>query len=196
MSERVAVALASQSPRRRQLLEGLGLAVQVVPSTFDERSAAWHGDPAELAQNFARRKADAAEQGGPALLIAADTIVVIGGEVLGKPVDPADARRMLRLLAGRTHTVHTGFCIVDRDSGRRVQGVESTDVRFLPLSDAQINGYVASGDPMDKAGAYGIQGRGGLLVERIDGDFYTVMGLPLARVGRALQAFGHDLLAP
>ncbi|HLW37079.1 MAG TPA: Maf family protein [Candidatus Eremiobacteraceae bacterium] len=196
MNERLdAVALASLSPRRRDLLEGLGLQVTVIRSAFDEKAATWDGDPPELAAEFACRKAAAAENAGPSLVIAADTIVVIDGQLLGKPADPNQAARMLRTLSGREHTVYTGFCVVDRAKQQQRNGVESTSVRFLPLTDAQIASYVARGDPMDKAGAYGIQGRGGLMVSAITGDFFTVMGLPLARLGQALVQLGYDLLA-
>jgi len=196
MSKRLtAVALASQSPRRCELLRGLGLEVTVVRSAFDEGSVPWDREPAALALDFARRKAAAAEGGGPTLVIAADTVVVIDDEVLGKPSDADQAVWMLRKLSGREHVVHTGFAVVDRAAQLQRDGVNSTRVRFLPLSESQIAGYVATGDPFDKAGAYGIQGRGALLVSSIDGDFYTVMGLPLARVGEALAQLDYDLFA-
>ena len=194
MSRLQAVALASQSPRRKQLLEGLGLQVSVVASAFQEDSAT-QSDPRELAFAFARAKADQAEASGPPVLIAADTIVVLDGEWFGKPSNSEHAKMMLRRLSGHEHVVHTGFTVLDRASGRREDGVETTFVRFLPLTEEEIDGYVATGDPLDKAGAYGIQGRGGLLVSSIHGDFYNVMGLPLARIGLALKNLGHDVLA-
>ncbi len=118
--------------------------------------------------------------------MAADTIVALDGELLGKPADEADARRMLRALAGKTHQVATGVCIA-RD-GLAESFVDITDVTFYGLTDAEIDAYVATGEPMDKAGAYGIQGRHGrMLVEKIDGDFYNVMGLPIAKVVHALS---------
>jgi len=190
-----AVALASQSPRRRELLQGIGLAVTVIGSDFDEKAESWDRDPATLALDFARRKASAAQPGGPPIVIAADTIVEIDGQILGKPDDATHAAWMLRKLSGREHMVHTGFAVIDRAAQQQRNGVEATRVRFLPLSEAQIAGYVSTGDPLDKAGAYGIQGRGGLLVSSIDGDFYTVMGLPLARVGVALAQLGYDLMS-
>jgi septum formation protein len=196
MNERLAaVALASQSPRRRELLQGIGLSVNVIRSHFDEQSMPWQGEPAALALDFARRKAAAAESVGPPIVIAADTIVAIDGELLGKPRDSREAAVMLQKLSGREHIVHTGFAVVDRASQRARDGVESTRVRFLPLTAAQIAGYVRSGDPLDKAGAYGIQGLGALLVAGIEGDFYSVMGLPLAHIGQALADLGYDLLA-
>lgn len=197
MNERLqAVSLASQSPRRKSLLESIGLAVTVVPSAYREDdntdSAA---RPDETALRHALGKAQRAAASGPTVLIAADTVVEIAGELLGKPHDASAAQAMLRKLSGREHRVYTGYVVLDRASGRSHSGVESTAVRFMALDDAAINAYVASGDPMDKAGAYGIQGRGGLLVSSIAGDFYTVMGLPLARVGAALRELGHDVLA-
>lgn len=195
MSEALeAISLASQSPRRRQLLESLGLQVVVVPSTFREDETAAGGDPGETALRFALGKAEHASRNGPPVLIAADTVVAIDGEVLGKPRDGEQATAMLHKLSGRVHRVYTGFAVMDRTTARTVSGVESTEVQFVALRDRDIAAYVASGDPLDKAGAYGIQGRGGLLVSSISGDFYTVMGLPLARVGAALRELGYEVL--
>ncbi len=190
------VSLASQSPRRKQLLEALGLHVIVLPSAYAEESdSSAPGTPGDVALTHALGKARLAAQHGPALLIAADTIVAIDGQLLGKPRDDADARTMLRKLSGREHHVHTGFVVNDRASGREICGVESTAVQFVELRANDINAYVATGDPLDKAGAYGIQGRGGMLVSSIVGDFYTVMGLPLARIGAALRELGYDVFA-
>ena len=189
------IALASISPRRRQLLESLGLEVVVVPSGYREDD---HGasvvDPRELVLVHAQGKARMADASGPPVLVAADTAVVIDGAILGKPRDPAEAKTMLSRLSGRTHTVHSGFVVVDRGFGETASGVESTEVTFLPLTASQIACYVATGEPLDKAGAYGIQGRGALLVASIAGDFYAVMGLPLARLGRAFSSLGYELL--
>jgi septum formation protein len=197
MNERLrAIGLASQSPRRKALLESVGLAVTIVPSSYNEEDnldAAT--DPSEIALRHALGKARQAQGSGPPVLVAADTIVEIAGELLGKPRDPAAAHAMLRKLSGREHQVYTGFIVLDRASGCSHSGVESTAVRFMALDDDDITAYVATGDPLDKAGAYGIQGRGGLLVSSIQGDFYTVMGLPLARVGAALRELGYDVLA-
>ena len=189
------VALASISPRRRFLLETLGLDVVTVVSSYDESKHADKGsDPIALVHAHAVGKASEAAPDGPRVLVAADTAVVIGGALLGKPHDAASARAMLARLAGRTHEVHTGFAVVDRQSGRKETGVESAYVTFLPMSDDEIARYVATGEPLDKAGAYGIQGRGALYVASITGDFYTVMGLPLARLGRAFASLGFELL--
>jgi septum formation protein len=189
------VALASISPRRRGLLESLGLEVVQIKSVYREDDhVAAHGDPRDLVLAHAQGKARFAEPLGPPVLVAADTAVVIDGEVLGKPRDPAEAQAMLARLSGRTHTVHTGFAVVDRASGKAIGGVESARVTFAALTATEIARYVATGEPLDKAGAYGIQGRGALLVASIDGDFYTVMGLPLARLGRAFASLGYELL--
>jgi septum formation protein len=189
------VALASVSPRRRQLLESLGLQVVQVPSSYREADHLdAHPDPRDLVLAHAQGKARLAEPHGPPMLVAADTEVVIDGDVLGKPRDAAEAQTMLTRLSGRTHTVHTGFTAIDRASNEAIAGVESAHVTFVPLTARDIARYVATGEPLDKAGAYGIQGRGALLVASIDGDFYTVMGLPLARLGRAFASLGYELL--
>lgn len=195
MSERIhAVALASASPRRLALLQSIGLDVTVVRSAYEEHRADAKLEPGKLVQLHAAGKAERAEPAGPALLIAADTLVAVGDEVLGKPRDALEARSMLRRLSGRRHTVYTGFAVVDRLTGVRTVGMESAAVQFSPLSDGEIERYVATGEPLDKAGAYGIQGRGALLVTSIAGDFYAVMGLPLARVVRACATLGYDLI--
>lgn len=194
MSERVSeIALASASPRRLQLLESLGLVVVVVRSTYEERDDLASDGLADLALRHALGKAAGADTRGPALLVAADTVVDVDGAGLAKPRDDADAKRMLRVLSGRWHVVHTGFTVVDRSSGTSVAGVESSRVKFAALDDATIDRYVATGEPHDKAGAYGIQGKGALLVERVDGDFYTVMGLPLARINAAARELGREI---
>lgn len=189
-----AVTLASISPRRRSLLESLGLEVVVVESSYDERD---HddprADPRHLVLNHALGKAAHAGRSGPDVLVAADTAVVIDDVTLGKPRNEAEATAMLTRLSGREHIVHTGFAVVDRSAGETISGVESTRVTFLPLTAEHIARYVATGEPLDKAGAYGIQGRGALLVASITGDFYTVMGLPLARLGRAFASLGYEL---
>jgi len=194
MTERLAaVSLASSSPRRRSLLESLDLQVVIVGSAYDEADSDARGSAPELALAHAIGKANAAEAAGPPVLIAADTVVDIDGTVLGKPRDAEEAKRMLRQLSNRWHVVHTGFAVRDRGGAKIKTGVESSRVRFIYLDDAQIDRYVASGEPLDKAGAYGIQGRGALHVERIEGDFYTVMGLPLARLAATLRDMGYEI---
>ena len=182
--------LASASPRRRQLLEEAGVTFTVIPARFDERAVS-RSDPHELVEALAQGKARAvAEQtGGEEPVIGSDTVVVLDGTVLGKPRDAEDARAMLHALSGRTHEVMTGVCVWMPD-GRTRSFVESVRVTFYKLTDAEIDAYVASGEPMDKAGSYGIQGRGRLLVRGIEGDFYAVVGLPVARLVRELRVVG------
>lgn len=187
------IVLASASPRRRALLSDLGLSFAVEPARFDE-SQVTDGDPVARAKALADGKAlDVAGRHPDALVIGADTIVVIDGTILGKPEDEEDARRMLRLLSGRTHRVYTGVSLRHLASGRHALEVEATDVTFGPLTDEQIARYVATGEPMDKAGAYGIQGYGATLVRGIHGCYFNVVGLPLYRLARMLALFGVEV---
>lgn len=178
------IYLASSSPRRRELLEQAGISFTVAPADADERFA--DGTPPEAAVKLlARRKADAVFAHHPdGTILAADTVVALGETILGKPKTPARAVEMLRLLSGKTHEVFTGFCILSRE--RCVVESVRTEVTFYPLTEREIDAYVSTGEPMDKAGAYGIQGRGALLVQEIAGDYYNVVGLPVARVARLL----------
>jgi septum formation protein len=176
--------LASSSPRRRQLLEMLGIPVRVVPPNIPEVRR--HSEtPVDYVERLAREKALSVSGG---MVLGADTTVVIRDEVLEKPVDRADALRMLRKLMGRTHQVVTSVALV---SGEAVhQATDVTNVLFRRMDDAFLQAYVATGEPMDKAGAYGIQGYGAALVERIEGDFFSVMGLPVRLVLRLLEEAG------
>jgi len=188
-----AVALASASPRRRELLTSLGLRVTIVPSAYDERPVSGV-TPAELALVHARGKAAGAAPSSQ-VLIAADTVVDLDGEALGKPSDHNEARLMLRRLAGRWHEVHTAFVLRDDRNGRGSLAERvTTRVRFADLDDETIEAYAASGDGLDKAGAYGIQGFAATLVERIEGDYFTVVDFPLAAFARALPRIGYRLL--
>jgi septum formation protein len=184
----VRVILASGSPRRHELLDMIGIAHEVIPANIDESLR--NGErPVEHVERLAREKGAAIADRFPnSLVIAADTIVVIDGEVLGKPRDAAEARAMLHRLAGRTHVVFTA--VAASLHGRLESAVEEVSVTFLPISDSTIANYVATGEPMDKAGSYGIQGYGATIVQRIDGDFFTVMGLPLARLVALLRRLG------
>jgi D-tyrosyl-tRNA(Tyr) deacylase len=176
---RVPIVLASASPRRRALLEELGLRFDVEPTDVDEE-AELPADPKEQARVLAERKARAAAaKRKDALVIAADTIVVLGGRVYGKPRSTGEAVRMLTELSGREHVVHTGVCVRAPGAGRYHGRVVSTHVTFVSLGAEEIRRYVATGEPMDKAGAYAIQGRGALLVEGIRGDWSNVVGLPV-----------------
>lgn len=182
----VPIVLASGSPRRRELLSLLGLTFDVAPADVDET---WrNGEPPEVhAERLAREKARAVRRPGAAT-VAADTIVVVDGDILGKPADAAEARAMLARLAGRGHVVHTAIAVAYGE--RCASAVVSTRVWFRPLAAAAIAAYVATGEPLDKAGAYGIQGYGAVLVDRIEGDYFTVMGLGLARLVDLLGEVG------
>ena len=184
------LVLASGSPRRRQLLELLGIPCRVVPSGIDELQLP-EEDAAAFALRAARDKAVAvAGRGGDLPVLGSDTVVEVGGVALGKPADTSHATEMLRQLAGRAHHVHTGVALVA--GGRCESLVDTALVRFLPLDDAMIRWYVATGEPMDKAGAYAVQGRGGLLVEGIEGSPSTVIGLPIHRLPGLFARCGLD----
>ncbi|MGH7499450.1 MAG: Maf family protein [Gemmatimonadales bacterium] len=177
--------LASASPRRRQLLEMLGIPITVVPSNLPEVRR-----PAETAIDYVERLAREKAHSVPgSLVLGADTTVIVRDEVLEKPAGTADALRMLRKLQGRTHQVVTSVALV---AGPAVyQATDITNVTFRRMDEAMLEAYVATGEPMDKAGAYGIQGCGAALVERIDGDFFSVMGLPIRLVLNLLEQAGH-----
>jgi septum formation protein len=189
--------LASASPRRQELLGLLGLPFEVIPSEVDE--AALVGElgeqplPAEMARRLAEVKAaDVAARHPDALVLGADTIVVLGDAILGKPVSPDDARRMLALLSGRTHQVITGVAL--RGPGVGATDAVSTDVTFRELTPREIDAYVATGEPMDKAGAYALQGRAAVLIEGIRGDYTNVVGLPIPRLAILLRRHGIPIL--
>jgi len=181
----VEVILASQSPRRRELLTLVGIRHVVSPADIDE-SVMPEEAPVPHCERLARAKAHVlAERHPDAVVIAADTIVVLDGDILGKPRDAADARAMIARLSGRTHTVFTAMAVAR--AGRTESAVEEVAVTFRELSAEDIAEYVATGEPMDKAGAYGIQGYGATIVERIDGDYFSVMGLGLRRLVALLE---------
>ena len=186
MTDRPRVILASQSPRRRDLLSLIHVPHEVRPADIDETYFDGE-DPRAHAERLARSKAQAIAE-PDAAVIGSDTIVVVDGAVLGKPRDDADAMRMLRRLSGRSHTVMTAVAVSWR--GRLESGVEEVGVSFHELTDAQLAQYVATREPMDKAGAYGIQGYGATIVRRVDGDYFAVMGLPLQLLVRLLAKVG------
>lgn len=191
----MALILASKSPRRRELLAQMGLTDFEIHPAVGEELAEPGLTPPELVQALALHKArEVAEKfAHPGdLVIGADTIVVLDGQVLGKPHNEAHALEMLTALAGREHHVYTGVAVL-QDS-RELAQVEDTAVWFRDASEAELNRYIATGEPMDKAGAYGIQGRGGLLVSRIEGDYTNVVGLPIVRLASMLAQFGVTVL--
>lgn len=179
------LVLASSSINRRQILERAGLHFVWMSSDADETANGLAPDV--LVQELARRKLEAVLPRCEAkdIVVTADTVAAIDGEILGKPHDAAEASRFLHLLSGRTHVVYTGVCIAYRD--QRVRFCQTTDVTFYPLSDQEIDDYIASGEPFGKAGAYGIQGPAALFVERIQGDYNNIFGLPIAHVMREVQ---------
>ena len=184
--------LASQSPRRRELLSMLGLQFEIITADIDETM-----DPdltvEQAVAEVCRKKAEAVGRNHPdRLIVAADTIVVVDGKVLGKPRTEDEAKQMLRSLSGRSHTVMTAFCLWQAEKFET--HVEHTHLRFRELSDGEINAYVATGSPMDKAGAYGIQDQASIFVEALDGDYYNVMGLPLCSLTKRLRKWGIPVL--
>ena len=205
--------LGSQSPRRRELLERMGLKYTVLTAEIDETKYETE-DPEESVCRICREKAFAVaaqmqnakcKMQNKSLIVTADTIVVLDGRILGKPHSEDEARAMLRALSGREHEVFTAFTLLPvgmQNAKCKVQNEQSythcekTYVKFRDLTEAEIAAYVASGEPMDKAGAYGIQGLGAMLVESIRGDYFTVMGLPICQLAQALKRFGIDPLNP
>jgi septum formation protein len=184
--------LASASPRRTEILHNAGYAFTVVASAIDETPI-----PGESAEVMVRRLADAkaelvaARSVGPAIVIAADTAVLIGTQILGKPRTTEDARHMLESLSGMTHSVITGVSLVRFPDVERRSFVEATQVHFARLSSEEIEEYLATGEPFDKAGGYAIQGRAGRFIPRIEGCYFNVVGLPLARLARELEELGY-----
>lgn len=185
------IILASKSPRRRELLGKMGLEFSVQAADIDETMNPSLPPKQEVAR-VSRAKAAAIPADMDTVVIAADTIVVCQGKILGKPHNQEEARQMLRQLAGKTHQVMTG-CAVRRGDAL-LHHTEITDVAFRPLADAEIEAYVKTGEPMDKAGAYGIQGLGGLFVQRLSGDYYNVMGLPICALTQMLRQVGVRIL--
>ena len=179
--------LASGSPRRRELLKQMGYSFEIQVPDVDENVS---GHARDVVAILSRRKAQAvAATRSEGVIIASDTLVSLDGAALGKPRDAADAHRMLRALSGRTHEVFTGVTLIDAADGRSATRAVRTGVRFRELDDAEIDSYIATGEPMDKAGAYAIQGRAALWLDRIEGDYYTIMGLPVSRTVQLLAHF-------
>ena len=183
--------LASQSPRRKALMElfHIPFTVQVadIDETMDEAKS-----PIDEVARVSRLKAEATPRAHDDVVVAADTIVVCGGKVLGKPADEDDAFRMLKLLSGKNHQVMTGLTVLLGDEA--VVCTEVTDIHFRELTDSEILAYIRTGEPMDKAGAYGIQGGAALFAEKMVGDYYNVMGLPVCRLGQILRSAAPELM--
>ncbi len=185
--------LASASSGRSKLLRRTGIVFEVMPSECDETTNST--DPEEHVRELALRKAQSvARRVDDAVIIGADTVVELDGEILGKPAGTDGAREMLSRLAGRTHRLMTGLAVVDSTDRAVYSGVEQTLVHMRPLSFAEIDAYVASGEPLDKSGSYELQGLGATIIDHIEGDFSNVVGLPMAHLARALEGFGVMLL--
>ena len=188
--------LASKSPRRKELLGNIGINAQIIPSSVDE-SPYKKLPPEQMVKELAMLKAcDVARSlRGNTVVIGADTCVCLGGKVFGKPQNMAEAEEMLRELSGKTHEVFTGFCVYNCKDGTAVSRAEVTHVTFRVLTDSEIKAYVKTREPMDKAGADGIQKRGALFIEKIEGDFFNVVGLPLCSLASALKSeFSIDII--
>jgi len=195
---RTVLALASSSPRRRELIGLIGLPVRIVPSGADESTPPdW--SPSLIVEQLSLRKAQASVRhleptaDERTIVVGSDTIVVLDGAAMGKPAGEEDAKAMLRRLSGRTHEVYSGVCCLEPETGRTELAHQVTRVRMKELSEERIARYVATREPFDKAGAYGIQGRGALLVDGIDGCFFNVVGLPVALLADLLERLGVDL---
>ncbi len=194
MRETKEIILASASPRRKELLELIGLQFKVDPGDYKENMNL-KLSPHELARALSLEKAKSvAGKYNNAIIIAADTFVIIRGQLLGKPRTEEEARRMLVLLDGATHSVITGFTILDTDTGKKISRSVETKVTFKKLTEKEINAYVKTKEPLDKAGAYAIQGLGSIFVKRIEGDYFNVIGLPLYPLVECLAEFGIRIL--
>lgn len=188
------IVLASASPRRKELLEGTGLKFEVDASDYEEDMSV-RMEPHKLARFLSREKAKAiAERHKNALIIAADTFIVFKGRLLGKPHTGKEATKMLEMLSSKSHSVITGYTVLDTGTKKVVTGSEETKVYFKRLSEKEIRNYVRTKEPLDKAGAYAIQGLGAVIVERIEGDFFNVVGLPLSALVESLKKFGVQVL--
>ena len=187
------IVLASKSPRRQELLERIGITDFIVRVPDADESYDPAMTPEEIVCHISRVKSMALASADDEIVITADTMVFLDEKRLGKPKDEADALQMLTALQGRHHTVCTGVTV--RQGERVLTRAAATDVYFRAATEAELRAYIRGGEPMDKAGSYGVQGQGALLVERIDGDFFNVMGLPVLLLSRMLQQFGVDLLS-
>lgn len=190
-----AIILASSSPRRRELLNQAGIPFTLMPGQVDEAKVELSGTPEEKAEHLAYIKAlDVVKNVDKGLVLGADTIVVYEDELFGKPADERDALRMLKGLSGHEHRVITGIALIDAESGTVKKGHETTKVRFSTLTVEEIQAYIRTGEPFDKAGAYAVQGRGALFVESLNGCYSNVVGLPLKKLGNMLQEFGIKVM--
>jgi septum formation protein len=189
------IILASKSPRRREILENIGLQFDVCESNVDETFDA-DLDPGDIVKYLSSKKAGYAAQHikEDAIVIGADTIVVLGNDILGKPLDRDDAYKMLSSLSGKWHYVYSGICVIDTKTNKCMTDFEVTAVKIKELSNGEIISYIDTHEPLDKAGSYGIQGIGSLIVEKINGDYFNVVGLPVFKLSSLMENFGVNLL--
>lgn len=188
------IILASASPRRKELLKRIGLKFKVDPSNYEENISS-ELEPHELAKSLSLEKAKlVAEKHMNALVIAADTFIVFEGKILGKPRTETEAKEMLETINGKPHSVITGFTIIDTENNKALSKAVETKVYIRKLSSNEIDAYVESKEPLDKAGAYAIQGLGSVIVEKIEGDYFNVIGLPLSALTESLKEFGVHIL--
>jgi len=188
--------LASKSPRRKELLKNIGIIAEIIPANVDE-GALLGLPPERMVTELALLKASdvARSMRGDTYVIGADTVVVCDGSVFGKPRDIDDAKRMLTRLSGKTHSVYTGYCVIHCKSGTSVSKFEKTDVTFREMSEQEIDAYVKTREPMDKAGAYGIQEKGSIFIEKINGDYFNVVGLPVCALSVLFKKeFGVNII--
>lgn len=186
--------LASASPRRKEILNTLGIAFQTIPADIDE-SPLQDEEASSYALRMAVQKALAvAKTAESGIVVAADTIVVLDGKILGKPRDKEEAKKQLLALAGREHIVISGIGIVDKDNNRTLSGMEQTIVYFDTMTEDEIEAYIGTGEPLDKAGSYGIQGLGGMFIRRIEGDYFNVVGLPVHKLCCLLKELGFTVM--
>ncbi len=189
------IILASQSPRRKWLLEQIGLEFDIIPSNFDEDIENKKFSK-KLIESLAYEKAKEVSEriGNEVLIIAADTVVILGNQILGKPTDEEDARQMLQKLSNKTHKVITAIAIIDKYEDKTLINSKISKVKFKKLSDREINDYIKTGEPLDKAGSYGIQAYGSLFVEKVEGCYNNIVGLPLNLLAEMLKSFGVYLI--
>ena len=182
--------LASGSPRRKELLELADISFEIVVSEIEETIGAY-SSPADIVMSLALQKASAVvEHHEDSVVLGADTIVTYESRILGKPKDEAEAKEILQLLSGKTHEVYTGVALVSKE--KTITFYERTEVMFWELTEEEIDAYIGTKEPLDKAGSYGIQGKGSIFVQHIQGDYYSVVGLPIARLVRELKQFDND----
>jgi septum formation protein len=188
------IVLASSSPRRKELLEKIGLTFSIDPSDYDEKPP-FDISPEGIAKVISLKKAlKVAPKYPDAIIIAADTFGFFRGKIIGKPANPDEARSILMTLSGKSHRVITGYTILDTSNKQVTTHSAETRVYFKKLTQEEIDNYIKSGEPLDKAGAYGIQGLGSIIVKKIEGDYYNVMGLPLSALAESLKKFGINVL--